>query len=337
MKQVFLLASSLLINQFSFSQGVGNDGSLRGGVKSQRIDVVPPLRAHHALVYDEEEKRVLLTGGSTPIEGGQRFIIYNDVWAFDGKRWEQLGNAGDKRSGIGIAYNGRAKELVSFGGYSNDGALADLRIYENNDWKIKANKPEMIATEPGFVYDSDRDRYVAFGGSAGRGKVNADTWEWDGKEWMKKDIPGPPGRQAFAMVYDAKRKRTILFGGMGETPEKSYNDTWEYDGAKWERVDTGGPGNRLAMGYTYDSKRGLVLIFGGMGPNGILGDTWGWDGKSWTQLSATGPSPRLMGYMAYDKARDKTVLFGGRIKWPQDANDTWEWDGERWSEVNFEN
>ena len=47
----------------------------------------PPLRAHHSLIYDEATKTVLLTGGSTPLNGGSSFKVYNDVWSFDGKKW----------------------------------------------------------------------------------------------------------------------------------------------------------------------------------------------------------------------------------------------------------
>ena len=335
MKRIFFLTCSLRFILISYSQSQSTDQFRYEEAKSHQISDVPLQRAHHALVYDEEKKVIVLTAGSTPVDGGKNFTFYNDLWAFDGQRWNHLGNVGDRRSGPGIAYDTKRKQIVSFGGYSGDKSLGDLRIYTNNTWEVKTDIPEMASTEPGFVYDTHRDYFIAFGGSGERGKVNATTWEWDGEIWRKKDIPGPPGRQAFAMVYDTKRMKTVLFGGMGDTPQNSYNDTWEYDGTKWTRVDTAGPGARLAMGYTYDSKRGLFIIFGGMGEKGNLGDTWSWDGEKWKQLAATGPLPRLMGYMAYDKKRDKIVLFGGRVKWPQDANDTWEWDGRKWSEVSF--
>ncbi|HEU4861658.1 MAG TPA: kelch repeat-containing protein, partial [Chitinophagaceae bacterium] len=54
----------------------------------------PPVRAHHSLVYDEESKTILLTGGSTPLDGGNSFKFFNDIWSFDGSKWTLKGNAG---------------------------------------------------------------------------------------------------------------------------------------------------------------------------------------------------------------------------------------------------
>lgn len=294
---------------------------------------LPPVRAHHALVYDEKNKQVVLTAGSSPLNGGSSFALYNDLWAWNGRTWKLLGKAGDERSGIGLAYDSKQNKIISFGGFANNQSLSDLRVLEETTWKKVSNLPDNTAAEPGFVYDSHRNKFVLFGGSAARGKVNNTTWEWDGKEWKQLEGAGPEGRQAFAMVYDSKRKRTVLFGGMGAEPTKRFGDTWEFDGTKWTLADTTGPSARVSPGYAYDDKRGLLIIFGGMSAGGMLGDTWSWNGKSWKQVSDKGPAPRAMGYMAYDKKRDKVVLFGGRLKWPNDANDTWEWDGKEWKEI----
>jgi hypothetical protein len=292
----------------------------------------PPRRAHHALVYDEANKTIVMTGGSTPVDGGQSFTFFNDLWSFDGKEWKLMGEAGDHRSGMALTFNSKTNNIISFGGFSGQSSLSDLRMLQGGQWKTISNPEELTAAEPGCVYDADRDRLIVFGGSKGRGEVNSITSEWDGHEWKKIAATGPAGRQAFAMIYDTKRKKTVLFGGMGNTPNTIYNDTWEYDGHAWAKLDSTGPAARMSMGYAYDSKRNLFLIFGGMSAQGMLGDTWAWDGKSWKKLSETGPAARAMGYIAYDKKRDRLVLFGGRIQWPNDANDTWEWDGNEWKE-----
>jgi hypothetical protein len=295
--------------------------------------VAPPLRGHHALVYDEANKTVLLTAGSTPVDGGSSFTFYNDCWSFSGKEWKSLGQSGDERSGIGLAYDSKRKKIFSFGGFRNNQSLSDLRMLEGNTWKTIADLPEMKAAEPGFVYDAERDRLVAFGGSPGQRVANTDTWEWDGNAWKKFAGTGPGGRMGFAMVYDSKRKKTVVYGGMGATPGQRLRDTWEFDGTSWTKISEVGPPQFLAAGYTYDSKRGLFVIFGGGTGDGISGETWAWDGKEWKQLATTGPAARMMGYMAYDKDRDRIVLFGGRLTWPNDVNDTWEWDGRTWTEV----
>lgn len=272
-----------------------------------------------------------MTAGSTPLNGGASFQFNNDLWSFDGTQWKDMGTAGDRRSGITLAYNTTTSQIASFGGFSGNNNLGDLRILNGNQWAQLSNTADMAAAEPGFVYDSDRNRYITFGGSRGQGVVSNTTWEWDGTSWKNLNITGPAGRQAFAMVYDANRKKTVLFGGLGATQNDIFADTWEFDGTKWTQVNSSGPA-RFAAGYAYDSKRGLLIVFGGMNASGTLGDTWSWNGSVWQKLSDSGPAARLMGYLAYDKNRDRTVLFGGRIVWPNDKNDTWEWDGTSWKE-----
>ncbi len=275
-----------------------------------------------------------MTAGSTPLNGGSSFDMYNDIWKFDGNTWKQSGVAGDKRSGIRMAYDSKRNKLFSFGGWFEGNSLGDLRVMENGEWKILSNMQEMIAAEPGFVYDSDRDKLIAFGGSMRRGITGNTTWEWDGSSWKKFEGKSPSGRQAFVMIYDSKRKKTVLFGG-SDTSGKRLNDIWEFDGTKWDSIPVKGanPGSRISPGSAYDSKRGLLIIFGGISGDGIKADTWSWDGKEWKQLATSGPSARVMGYMAYDKKRDRIVMFGGRLGWPNDANDTWEWDGKEWREI----
>lgn len=297
----------------------------------------PPRRAHHSLVYDEAAKQVLLTGGSTPVDGGRTFTFFNDTWIFDGASWKALGESGQKLSGAKLAFDTRRNRVVSFGGYTG-ASMPDLRRFDGTNWLVINQHPEMSAAEPGFVYDVRRDRFVAFGGSAGRGGALGGTWEFDHQQWRKVAIEGPSPRQGHVMVFDAGRNRVVLFGGMGsggpgQTPP-TYGDTWEYDGTTWKQVSTTGPGARNAAGAAFDSKRGVVVIFGGINADGFLGDTWSWDGTGWRKLSDTGPEPRAMGHLAYDRERDRIVLFGGRKGWPDgDLNDTWEWDGRSWRQV----
>jgi hypothetical protein len=300
-------------------------------------NMLPPVRAHHSLVYDEQAKVILLTGGSTPLDGGNSFRMFNDLWKFDGTKWSLIGTAGDARSGIGLAYDSKRKKLFSFGGYTGDiGSRSEFRVFENGDWKNLLSIPGLKAAEPGFVYDSFRDRLVVFGGSSGPGKANGETWEWEGSAWKKFEGASPDPRQAFAMIYDEKRKRTVLFGGTGNNgPQSIFGDTWEFDGKQWTKVLNEGPSARASAGYAYDSDKGTLIIFGGMSKDGFVNDTWSYDGAAWKKLSDGGPPKRAMGYLAYDKERKKLIMFGGRLGWPNDINDTWEWDGTRWTEIKF--
>jgi hypothetical protein len=300
---------------------------------------VPPRRAHHALGYDENRQRVVLTGGSTPTDGGRSFTFFNDLWEFDGARWVALPPSGERISGMRLAFDRKQNRLFSFGGFKDGISLAALRVREGHHWQSVGQAPAMPAAEPGFVYDTARERLIAFGGSAGRGQANGDTWEFDGTSWTRFAGPNPPPRASPSMVYDEKRSRTVLFGGMGRggAPGQrpgSLADTWEFDGTAWAQRQVTGPTARQDAGAAYDSKRGLVILFGGAGPGGFKGDTWSWDGGAWKRLATTGPEPRAMGHLAYDQRRNRIVLFGGRKGYPNgDLNDTWEWDGTRWKRI----
>ncbi|HYG00814.1 MAG TPA: hypothetical protein VD927_00150 [Chryseosolibacter sp.] len=293
----------------------------------------PHRRAHHELVYDGNTKRVLLVGGSTPLNGGQSFRFFNDVWQFDGAGWTKLAEAGDERSGIRTAFNKKDNKLYSFGGFTKDNKTSgQLRSFENNEWKVLADVAAMKAAEAGFVYDEARDVLIAFTGSSDPASTEGITWEWSVGKWKRFSGANPPARQAAVMVYDPKRKRTVLYGGMGSNQQK-LDDLWEFDGKKWNQIAVNGPGARMASGAAFDPLSGMVMLFGGASDEGIKGDTWGWNGKVWKKLSDNGPAPRMMGYMAYDETRKRMVLFGGRVGWPNDLADTWEWDGRAWSEV----
>jgi hypothetical protein len=296
-------------------------------------ETTPPPRAHHAMIFSPAAGEVLLTGGSTPRDGGRSFQFFNDVWTFDGRRWAARAEAGDRRSGQRLVFDSDRREILSFGGYRDGASLGDLRVWRDGAWLTLTDRPDMIAAEAGAAYDAARRRLVVLGGSRARGLLNDATWEWDGADWTKFAGAGPTPRQAFAMVYDSVRRKIVVFGGMGATPQEVFGDTWEFDGSSWRQVSTTGPAPRFVPGYAFDEKRGLLVIFGGLSANGSLGDTWAWNGSEWKQLADTGPSPRGMGYLAYDPKRDRIVLFGGRLNWPNDVGDTWEWDGALWTEV----
>jgi hypothetical protein len=287
----------------------------------------PPPRAHHTMFFDPMSERVMLTGGSTPRDGGSRFEFFNDLWAFDGTRWEALPASGERLSGLQVAADARGR-LYSFGGF-NGGSIGAVRILDGGQWRVVGEHPTLKTAEPGFVFDAKRGRFVAFGGTSGPRQVIADAYDYDGSGWTRHRGVTPPPRAAHAMVYDARRGVTVVFGGMGEAGR--LGDTWEFDGTAWKQIAAPGPSGRVSPGAAYDSKRGVVMMFGGTTAEGFANDLWSWDGLTWKKLADTGPEPRAMGYLAYDAKRDRTVLFGGRKGYPDgDLGDTWEWDGVEW-------
>lgn len=179
-----------------------------------------------------------------------------------------------------------------------------------------------------MAFDSARSRVVLFGGD-GNGLL-ADTWEWDGVNWLQRlPTTSPSSRRRHSMAYDAARQRIILFGGWNGS--NAMNDTWEWGGTNWiQRSPTTIPAARHYHVMSYDSARQRIVLFGGNTGAAFLGDTWEWDGTTWlARFSTAYPSARMDSGIAYDSARQKTVLFGG---WNAgDLTDTWEWDGTNWA------
>ncbi len=186
----------------------------------------------------------------------------------------------------------------------------------------------------GLSWDSVRRRVVLFGGAQSQGlTVLGDTWEWDGARWeLKLPLDAPSARHGVGMVFDAARRRTVLFGGYDGN--LSLSDTWEWDGTTWLRRSP--PVSPPVMSWpslAYDEARQRVVLFG-RNPVTMAAETWEWNGTTWASRSpATSPSPRGAAAMAYDAARGRVVLVGGAAAGGAVLTDTWEWDGTEWLQL----
>ncbi len=173
-------------------------------------------------------------------------------------------------------------------------------------------------------FDVARDRLVVFGGDSSDG-----TWERTPRGWQhRRTDVSPPGRRWGSMAYDSRRRRTVLFGGIGTESLAALADTWEWDGVDWTQVAIGGPAPRQGGRLVFDEARGRTLLFGGFsGPTSYL-DVWEWDGTAWSlvQPSGIGPTSGAAG-AAYDPQRQRTVL----VVRVAAGTETWEWSGQSWS------
>lgn len=184
-----------------------------------------------------------------------------------------------------------------------------------------------VAADPGdrtqmrMAFDERTARTVLFGGATPLDQATQtafdlnDTWEYNGVQWIQR-FPAnvPPGRSVYAMAYDSKRQRTIMFGG--KSGKSQLNDTWSWDGNDWTKITTAhSPSARVLSDAAYDSARDRIVLFGGsiIGADGKsftgVYDTWEFDGTDWTQVQQTGPTvakPTLV----YDAARNQTLMLG---------------------------
>ncbi|MBI4603155.1 MAG: VWA domain-containing protein [Planctomycetes bacterium] len=225
-----------------------------------------------------------------------------------------------------MVYDIARRVTVVFGGYDDGPSdLGDTLEWDGVSWSV-ADLKGPARRNHALAYDNARGVTVAFGGYPSA----ADTWEWSGCTWVKREpTTSPGGRHLNAMAYDAARQVTVLFGGFGVGGGALRRDTWEWDGTSWTEVSNAGPSARGAHAMAYDSARGVAVLFGGSG-GGFLGDTWEWDGATWTLAASSGPPARAAHAMAYDAARGVTVLFGGYNAAGPAPTETWLWDGTTW-------
>ena len=212
------------------------------------------------------------------------------------------------------------------------------------------------------AYDALRDRVLLHGGEdvAPAGAL----WSFDGAHWTSHTPTDPEGdghpadRWHHGMVYDPRRDRVVLFGGVYDEGEGFdpilFDDTWEWDGVSWRQVPLddpegdGGPPGRERPLMVWDPVEEHVLMIEGPWD----GNTWIYDGSSW-RLAFEGPWRRseFMAYVeflpdgfpadqeaflpisvpAWDPVTARVVVAGEPIEGGADG--LFSWNGVGWDRV----
>ena len=317
--------------------GENDDGALRDrwefdGTKWMSITTVhapaPERRAHHAVAWSPSHQMVVMHGGSSP--RGERIDMFNDLWGFDGTRWQPLSANGPGISGMQL-FADTAGVLHRVTGFDGRSEIADAARLVDTTWQALGAFPGGARAEAALAFDTDRGRAVFYGGMIPGRRVSGETWELADGAWTRTATEGPGPLHSASMAYDAARRMTILFGGADSAFVKN-GTTWGWDGTRWQRLATTGPSPRFTAGMAYDAARREVVLFGGSGESGNA-ETWLWNGTTWRQYDGPTPPSRMMPRMAYDPVRRVVVMFGGRAAWPNDLGDTWTWNGTSWTEV----
>lgn len=266
----------------------------------------PTARANAAMAFDSVRGEVVLFGGQTASG------ITNDTWVWNGSDWAQKTVASSiptERTGTAMAFDPVRQRVVLFGGSGSGGHRADTWEWDGSAWAVRSpvNVPSARADHT-LTFDTVRGKIVMYG---------RDLWEWDGTNWTLRPEVGPGARSGAAIVYDAPRSTSVLFGGL-------IDDTWAWNGTQWllEIPASGPPSAHSVIGY--DAGRGTTLMHSS-------GGTWQWDGNShWTQKVLTTAQPVKLDTLVYDSGRRRLVGTGR----PTDQVvpfDTWEWDGTSWT------
>ena len=123
------------------------------GLVPQTPPDAPAARGGHAMTYDSHHGLALMFGG------GSRQQSFNDLWAWNGKRWQRLDESGPSpRDSATFAYDSRRNRAIVVGGRSL-GALVDAR--GNGTARCGANRKC-----PGLAFVSTTSPPSTRGGSA---------------------------------------------------------------------------------------------------------------------------------------------------------------------------
>jgi DNA-binding SARP family transcriptional activator len=224
--------------------------------------------------------------------------------------------------------------------------------------------------QSGASSDAARDRVIIHGGALGFSSPCAnDTWVLNHASgighipaWTQVRTRGlsPPARAAFDQVFDATRRRLIVFAG-NDCTSPSFHDTWvlAFDDSTlktgaWTLLvpDTsaGLPGNRDAHVTAYDTTSARLYVFGGRSSTVANGELWKLENASgsggvpaWRPVRCSGDHPVLLHpASALDFESDSWIMFGGMDASNQVLRAVWQLNGLindpgncRWQQLAF--
>ena len=218
------------------------------------------------------------------IWSGQGAAFFNDVWAFDlnAKTWAPFNPPNPQpniRYGTAAVFDPRAKELVTFAGFTDAGRFDDT-------WRFNANtatwKEVSLTTHPEkrclhtASYDALKHRMLIYGGQTNGPR--GDIWAFDlaANQWTDlTPLNSPAGRWFPTNIFDAASNRVIIFGGnLGSSQS---NETWAFNltNNTWQQLSPSGtvPAAREGAAAIYIRSEGRMIVFGGRG-GAFYNDLW---------------------------------------------------------------
>ncbi len=250
----------------------------------------PSARAAHSAVYDPPRDRMIVFGGNA-------YGYLNDVWALslsDPPAWTHLQPVGgtiSPRSGHSAIYDPVRDRMIVFGGISGvspDGEVWALSLTSPMAWTLlspSSNAPDLLFGHRA-VYDPVRDAMIVFGGSDDAHLPHNEVWmlslavfpTWS---TLMPEGQAPPPRRGHVMVYDPRRDRILIHGGLANGSFLS--DVWELDVGdppRWiSPVTTGvSPVARQGHAGIFFADSARMVFCGGNARSGTAtGETWAAD------------------------------------------------------------
>lgn len=164
-----------------------------------RNRTAPANRSLAALFYDQATQKVILFGGIGRAKDTNPVTRYGDMWSWDGTSWTEMTTVALKppaRYGAQTSTDALTGRTMLFGGKS------DRELYLNDQWEwngtswTQINDPSRPAPRMngGFVFDVEAQRFLLYGGYAGR--YFSETRSYGPNGWNVETLA--PGRRRAA-------------------------------------------------------------------------------------------------------------------------------------------
>jgi len=311
--------------------------------------ILPDGRYLQAMAFDETRKLAVMFGGVTYNPSSSTATPTQEIWEWSPTTgdWTDRSLTGAQpavRSGAAMVFDSLRNKFVLFGGRAGSGFnYQDMWEWDPTtgiwtDLTSSGSRPA-ARSQHAMVYEKSTGKILLFGGGrsdststdgTGISVSFGDTWEWDAKThaWTQLlPTTGPTARHDFGLVWDATRKKAVLFGGMEKDSAgvdgSPKQDTWEWDPATstWTERTTAGtkPSARYGHSMAFAGGSNKVFVFGGwdIGTGWGTNDLWDWDPTSgaWTSRltgTETGiPSARMYASLVSVDANARLELIAG--------------------------
>lgn len=298
----------------------------------------PEKRQRAAMAYDAARKVTLVYSGMQIVTQalGTHFELTQNTWS--PLRGTAMTGAPSPRHGASVVYDEVNKRLLLFGGQSNATTFFnETWEYNGSTWnKITVPTSPSARALSGIAYDSARRVVVLYGGDAAN-MLQGDTWEFNvmTNRWVLRAMSGsgPQNLEGMGLAYDAKNRRTVLYGGAFGLYRYSA-DTWFWDGTSWTKPTLTGtaPEPRAYFGMAYDANRNVTVMTGGETNAGLyqaLSDIFELADTTWTRKLVVPRTEGRLGHsMTYDATRKVILYFGGlQNNLADNSTELWSWDG----------
>lgn len=261
------------------------------------------------------------------------------------------------RDAMAYAYNSDRDETLILGGYArvdpaelvNGDHTADMWIFKHatGEWipaiRGRAWTPFINREGAVAIYDTNRARFVIFGGLTANNTTNNtyfnDAWELkadaNGLYTLTKLTPTgtkPSARWLPAAVYDATNNRMVLFGGDDGSAYKNDVYALSFSGGAngaWSTISPTGtaPSIRRQASYAIDTGANEMLISHGEGSPSMTGDTFKLSltsgSEAWSGVTGTGAPNARRGMVAIYRAADDAFYFFGGYDGTNHSNGTY--------------